>query len=796
MALPGGRAMARALLPFAAHGLARTVDSALGLLLRSSLDLPAFVREALALVDAAAALRAVLLWTAAGALTWLALAALHARRERIALSVALEAEAAGFDALYLRPALTLLALGSLAVLPTYPYGFTLPVALTQDWGPAQDVAAAAAIVAWRRPRLRLPAPGAVSVGFVAFLAYALITPEPARLWQNHPGNEPKTLRMAVAAGHWLSLDTEPVSAGMESLPVRPVGQSVRAAMGTAVRETGRLVRALLPGGEGVGADAIRATRITRQVVGGKEGGVYTVLAPGPSLLLALPLRVDRALNLARGTPGRIAVTVAAWNALAAVLVAVLFLLLRDVSGRAGLAAALAGLFALLPPFVFYAFQFYPEMPGALALAALLRWLLLVPRWPPRTCVAIGLVLAVLPWLHQKFLPVWLVLAAMAVIVAVDRMVRLPSLLALLLPPALTAALVALYNFAITGSARPDALYLAWGPRGISSARMGQGLLGLLLDARFGLLPYVPMLLLAGAGFALRGRAAVRLRWGIPAALAYYVTVAAADNWSGAVCNLGRYAMPVAPCLVAAAALALAATAGRRDVLWLALTLAACSALIARALWLSPDAANDCAVLLARGDIADGNVYLPNLFLRTWAEAAPGLSARIAAWCALIAAVALWIRRAADGRGADRPLRALALAFAVVLAAALLLERWPATRTAARFGDAVEVDAGTTAFVTGAVDLEDGVAHARSGEVRLLVRARAPRAALRITAEGEGTLRIPGHAPLDLRGRVVDIDVPLSLLRHLTGRRGVEEDLLIQAFDVETASPGAVRVRFR
>ena len=36
----------------------------------------------------------------------------------------------------------------------------------------------------------------------------------------------------------------------------------------------------------------------------------------------------------------------------------------------------------------------------------------------------------------------------------------------------------------------------------------------------------------------------------PAALVYYLTVASADNWAGAVCNLGRYFMPVAPLLIA------------------------------------------------------------------------------------------------------------------------------------------------------------------------------------------------------------------------------------------------------
>ena len=600
MTQPSARAALRALLPFALHSLAREIDAAVGVLLRTTLDLPGFVREALSLVDTGSALRSLALWTVLGAAIWLALAALRAGREGTAIRDALETEAAGFAPLYLRPALTLLALVSLALQPTYPYGFTLPVALTQDWGVAQDVAALAALVAWHRPRLRLalPAPGAVSIGFLAFLAYALITPEPARWWPNHPGNEPKTLRMAVAAGHWLTFDTERVSAGMEELDVRPLDAALGNAARATARETARLVAAALPGGAGVGADAIRATRVTRQVVRGKEGGIYTVLAPGPSVLLAAPLRVDRAYNLRHGTPGRVAFSVLFWNALAAALVAALFLLLRDATSRAGLSAALAGTFALLPPFVFYSFQFYPEMLGALAMAVLLRWLLFVPRWTLRGCVAMGLLLATLPWLHQKFLPVWAVLSAMAVVMAVHRLLRLSSLAAILAPQALSAFLVVLYNFAVTGSARPDALYLAWGPRGITSARVGQGLLGLLLDARYGLLPYVPLLLLAFAGLALRGDAAGRLRRALPAVLAYYVTVASADNWSGAVCNLGRYVMPALPWVMALLALVLASTCARRGVLALALMAAGWSALLARALWLDPHAANDCALLLA------------------------------------------------------------------------------------------------------------------------------------------------------------------------------------------------------
>ena len=195
------------------------------------------------------------------------------------------------------------------------------MALTQDWGIAQDVAAAAAVVAGLRlpaARWRLPAPGALSLSFIAFVAYALLTPAWAYRWEFHPGNEPKTLRMAVALGHRASLDVEPVSAGMEALPTDAAEWRSAARSATGATETARMLGALARGD--AGRDAIRATRVTRQTIRGKEGGVYHVLAPGPSLLLAPALRVDRWLNLRDGRAGRVAVSVLLLNALAALLV--------------------------------------------------------------------------------------------------------------------------------------------------------------------------------------------------------------------------------------------------------------------------------------------------------------------------------------------------------------------------------------------------------------------------------------------------------------------------------------------
>src|SRR5712692_1555353 len=183
--VPSVRAAVRGLIPFALQALARDVDSAVGLLLRSSLDLPDFVRQALRLVDPVASLGHVALWTVGGAVLWTSLAFQRAPREGGSFAMALEPVSRGFAPLYLRPALTLLGLASLALQPSYPYAFTLPVALTQDLGVAHDAA---------------------SLGLIAFVVYALLTPSWARHWDGHPGNEPKTLRIAVAIGHGLTLD--------------------------------------------------------------------------------------------------------------------------------------------------------------------------------------------------------------------------------------------------------------------------------------------------------------------------------------------------------------------------------------------------------------------------------------------------------------------------------------------------------------------------------------------------------------------------------------------------------------
>lgn len=784
------RAFVPALVALTLHALAREADRGLGLVLRAELPPDGLLVEVGRAMgadgwDSAGRVGA---WLAAGALLLLVLAAWRAGDgERLGAAIQAEAQglAATFAPLLLRPALTLVALVSVALEPTYPYAFTLPVALTQDWGVAQDAAALAAILALRLPAPRFPAPRPGEVFLLAFVGYAALVPAWAWHWDSHPGNEPKTLRQAVALGHWLTFDAEAVSGPMETLETRPLHESLPAAVATLGRESWRMVAAVARGE--AGRDAIQPSRLSRQVVRGREGGVYSVLAPGPSLLLAPALRVDRALNRARGETGRVAVSVLLFCALGAWLVAALFQLLRDATGRPGLAAALAFGFALVPPFLFYFHQFYPELLGALVLALAFRALALRPERLVERPWRLGWLIATLPWLHQKFLPVWGVLVVTAACVAWggrrpgagepartagDPGTRRRAIAGLLVPSLVSAWLFSLYNFAITGSVRPDALFLAWGPGGVTSARMGQGLVGLLLDARFGLLPYVPVLLLAGAGLALGG--ARRFGVVLPAALAYYLTVASADNWSGAVCNLGRYAMPVVPLAVALVGIAVARGSGRRGAVALALMLAAWTAMIALALRQDPHAANDSALLLAKSTYAEGQRYLPGLFIRAWADAAPGLAPRILAWLALIGGAAAWLRRVVrdGGETGDSPSRALAGLVALLLLVALALERVaPGTRARPSWRGALATDEGATLFLEGAALLRDDGAVIGPGGVSVVVRAPESRAAVALTLGGAGGFARPaGRPPLALRPRGANLDLPLSAYHEVRGRQ--------------------------
>jgi hypothetical protein len=211
------------------------------------------------------------------------------------------------------------------------------------------------------------------------------------------------------------------------------------------------------------------------------------------------------------------------------------------------------------------------------------------------------------------------------------------------------------------------------------------------------------------------------------------------------------------------------------------------------LWRDPHAANDCALLLARSAFAEGTAYIPTLYLRAWRDAPPGTLARVAVWIGVMALIAAWLRRCATGAAGRGALRTLTGIGGVVLAGAFLLERWPVAPRGPRFDDALDLGSGTTVFVDGAAHAEDDHLRARAGRVELLVRSRAPLAALVVQAEGQGLLRPAGGPPVLLPGRAVGFELPLAPWRSLTGRRGATETLYRRSFVVERAEDVVVRL---
>lgn len=774
-----------ALLPWLLHGLAREVDRVFGLLLHTTLDVPDLVVRGLALLRPADLLAAAATWTLAGAAVWLGLAGVRARwgvgdpaaaTPGARWGAAALCVAPAFLPLLARPLCSLLALVSLAVRPAYPYGLTLPVALTQDLGWLQDSAAAVTLAVALGPVLGLRwsawltsidwRPRTSDVWLGAFLAYATLAPASARLWDMHPGNEPKYLRMGAALALDGGLDVTHIEAPIEHLPARSLVSVALAAPVSMAQAAGRLRAAWSAGRPLWSATPPEASVLGHLTVRGSGGGAYHVLAPGPGLLLAPTLRLDRALNRGLGRSGVIALTLLAWHALAALLVALTFRFASALSARPGLAAVVTGCVALLPPLLFYSFQFYPEIPAALLFVLVLERLLLGTRWDARAGWVLGLLVAALPWLHQKYLPLAVALAAWAFMRLVGQLAPGRALVALLTPLTVSFALFALYNFALTGSLRPDALFRVLGREGVGWATLPQGLLGLALDARYGLLPYVPLLAVGLIGLAWPSARARALRAALPAAAVYYLTVASAENWTGSISNLGRFVLPLVPLLAAGLVLVLADVVPRVEGrVWLGV-LAAWSAGLALALWRDPRAANDCAELLATFRFADGHVYLPNLLLPAWSAAAPGLGARLAVAVLLLVLLGVALRGVAQRGTGGSATPALASLLLALLAGATLLERWPGGRRTPLFRDSLRLPGGVTLVVSGAGQVApDGGLQVDAGDLRVLVRSPTPRQAL--LAEW----RAPSGATRRVR-------LGLEPLADLTGRRGNREVLAL------------------
>ena len=223
------------------------------------------------------------------------------------------------------------------------------------------------------------------------------------------------------------------------------------------------------------------------LVRGKDGAIYPVHAPG------LPALVAPAFAVA-GYPGVVWFLVLTLGLASALVWRIAWLATGDVGaawfGWATVAASCT--------WVFQSFLVYPDALGGAALACGVWLVLRLDADRPPSAVALvagGSALAMLPWLHTRFV----VLAAGLGVMIALRLWRLGArrVVAFLTVPAVSAAAWFAFFWVIYGTPNPVA---QWGGSGASRiAWIPGGLAGLLLDQQFGLLPYAPALVLGLAG---------------------------------------------------------------------------------------------------------------------------------------------------------------------------------------------------------------------------------------------------------------------------------------------------------
>lgn len=240
----------------------------------------------------------------------------------------------------------------------------------------------------------------------------------------------------------------------------------------------------------------------------------------------------------------------------AAVVAQMFLLSWEVTGRrlASLtAAALAGLSA---PFFFYFRYIYPELPAALCVIYAVR-VLRRDRPGIGSLLLAGAGAAALPWLHVKFLILTLLLAVYAVLGHRGNWRRWLAYAAPHLPSALWLMWFLHHAY---GSWLPTAQY------GDTQAPISRFLLrgapGLLFDRDHGLLPFAPLYFLALPGLIRlfrerRSYAVLALALSLPALSVF----ASHWMWWGGPCPPARFIVPLVPLFVPAVAAAFATAAG-------------------------------------------------------------------------------------------------------------------------------------------------------------------------------------------------------------------------------------------
>jgi hypothetical protein len=277
---------------------------------------------------------------------------------------------------------------------------------------------------------------------------------------------------------------------------------------------------------------------------GVHDEIYSIHAPGLPAILLPAYAIGGAMGAV--------IFVAALAALAALAI---FDVARRIAGGTTALVVWAAT-CLTIPFVPHAWLIYPEIPGALIVAWAVRRLWHDSDSTPRT-IAHGVALALLPWLHTKFV---VLLAPLALAEAIRLWPRARQAAALFAPIAISIVAWLLAFHRMYGVFDPRAPYGGLAHTAMTMANVPRGVLGLLVDQKFGLLVYSPAyaLAIAGGWIALRDPAdCLRVIALLATAGLFTIATTRFYMWWGGSSAPARFLVPIVPLLAPAMAIAIA-----------------------------------------------------------------------------------------------------------------------------------------------------------------------------------------------------------------------------------------------
>ena len=276
-------------------------------------------------------------------------------------------------------------------------------------------------------------------------------------------------------------------------------------------------------------------------------------------------------------------------ATACLLAALAALAIFDVAGIMGGAMTAWATWAsvcLTVPFVPHAWSLYPEVAALAIVAWTVSWA--IERTPAglATWFGRGLCLAILPWLHTKFI---VILAALTLWLLVRLRAQLRSCLALLVPIALSGVSWLTFFYVVYGTPDPQAPYGSYADQFVKLENLPRSVLGMLFDQKFGLAVYAPVYILVAFGGWLLLRDASRRGFAsalVATALLYSLVSARYYMWWGGSSAPARFLVPLVPLLAPMIATAIARARGLvKANVWLLIVL---SLLIPAAALAGPD----------------------------------------------------------------------------------------------------------------------------------------------------------------------------------------------------------------